>query len=163
MTRRSQLRLILHGAVFILISTILAAYPGLSRAFFHLWNDPIRQNLRQVHAIIMATGIFMIATSMALPLLQLTSRGISWLVWSFVITGYAFLAAFATLLAGFLLTHAPDPTKTQWEQTMAIPFPLNWINIILLGVVAVASFLPGPLIVRGAYMAMRYSPIDDIH
>ncbi|MGO9607834.1 MAG: hypothetical protein ACLQAT_31280 [Candidatus Binataceae bacterium] len=132
MIRRSQIRMIFHGAVFILISTIVAAYPGLPRAFHHFWNDPIRQNLRQVHAIVMATGIFTIATSMALPLLALTARGISWLVWSFVVTGYAFLAAFATLMAGFLLTHPPDQTKTQWEQTMAIPFPLNWINIVLL-------------------------------
>ena len=161
MIRRSQIRLIFHGGMFILISTTLAAYPGLPRAFFHFMNDPVRQYLRQAHAILLVTGVFMLATSMALPLLELTSRGISWLVWSFVISGYTFAAALVVLFAGFT-HHPPDPNLTQWCQTMAIPFPLNWINIALVGVSGATSFLPGVLIVLGAYKASQHSVVYDV-
>jgi hypothetical protein len=163
MTRRSQTRLVFHAAVFIVISTIVQAYPGLKLAFHHALNDPVRQYFRQSHAILMATGVFMIATGAALPLLELTERGISWLVWSFVISGYSFVGAFAALIAGFgLQHHLPDPKLTQWQQTIAIPFPFSWLNIGLVGLSGMASFLPGLLIVLGARNAMRRSPMDNI-
>ena len=164
MSRRSQLRLIFHGAVFILISTMVQAYPGLQVAFFNLMGDPVRQYLRQAHLILVVTGIYMIASSMVLPLLELTSRGISLLVWSFVVSGYTFLGAFVSLFVGFgLQNHPPDPALNQWQQTMAIPFPLNWINIVMVGVSGASSFIPGLLIVWGAYKAMDHSPVDQIH
>jgi hypothetical protein len=171
MTRRSQLRLIFHGAVFIVISTMMEAYPGLLITFHNVMSDQVRQYWRQGHSIMMVTGIYMIATSMALPLLELTSRGISWIVWSFVVTVYSFIGATAAIFLGFYLhppdpsctQYPPDPSCTQWQQTMAIGFPLNWANIILVGITGAASFIPGVLILRGAYMAMRYSPIDEIH
>lgn len=162
MTRRSQVRLIFHGAVSIVISTIVEAFPGLLIAFHNVMSDPVRQYWRQSHSILMVTGIFMIATSAALPFLELTSRGISWIVWSFVVTVYSFIGASATIFVG-LYRHPPDPTCTQWQQTMAIGFPLNWINIILVGITGAASLIPGFLILRGAYMAMRYSPLDELH
>ena len=59
MIRRSQIRLIFHGGVFIVISTMLAAYPGLPKAFHSLLNDSVRQYLRQAHLILMVTGIYM--------------------------------------------------------------------------------------------------------
>jgi hypothetical protein len=161
MIRRSQIRLIFHGGVFILISTMLAAYPGLSKAFHSLLNDSVRQYLRQAHLILMVTGIYMLAASMALPLLELTSRGVSWLVWSFVISGYTFFAAFLTLFAGFRC-HPPVAGLTQWEQTMGIGFPLNWINIAFVGVSGATSFLPGALIVLGAYRASQHSVLNDV-
>ena len=162
MTRRSQLRLIFHGAVLIVISTMLEVFPGILIAFHNVMSDPVRQYWRQGHLIMMVTGIYMIATSMALPLLELTSRGISWIVWSFVVTVYSFIGASATIFLGLYL-HPPDPTCTLWQQTMAIGFPLNWANIILVVITGVASLIPGALILRGAYMAMRYSPINEIH
>jgi hypothetical protein len=161
MTRRSQIRLLFHAAVFILLSTMVQVYPGLPTAFHQALSDPARQYLRQAHAILIATGIYMIATSTALPLLELTERGISWLVWSFVISGYTFLGAFAALFAGFRY-HPPDATKSQWEQTMAIPFPLNWTNIVLVGVSGASSFLPAALIVLGAYRAARHSALENV-
>jgi hypothetical protein len=161
MTRRNQIRLIFHGALFILLSTLVAAYPGLPRAFFHPLTDSVRQYLRQGHAILMATGMFMIATSAALPLLELTDRGISWIVWSFVISGYTFLGAFGTLFLGFR-HHPPIAGQTQWEQTMAIGFPLSWANIVLVGVSGATSFIPGLLIVIGAYKASRHSVLYDV-
>jgi hypothetical protein len=142
---------------------MVAAYPGLPRAFLHFLNDPIRQYVRQAHAILMATGMFMIATSAALPLLELTDRGISWIVWSFVVSGYTFAGAFVALFAGFRLQHhPPDANLTQWCQTMAIPFPLNWLNIVLVGVSGATSFFPGLLIMIGAYKASQNSVLYDV-
>jgi hypothetical protein len=161
MTRRNQVRLIFHGAVFIVISTMVEAFPGLLITFHNVMSDPVRQYWRQSHSILMVTGIYMIATSMALPLLELTSRGISWIVWSFVVTGYSFIGASATIFLGLYL-HPPDPKCNQWDQTMAIGFPLNWVNIILVGITGAASFLPGLLMVVGAYKASRHSVLYDV-
>ena len=161
MIRRSQIRLIFHGGVFILISTMLAAYPGLPKAFHSFLNDPVRQYLRQAHMILMVTGIYMLAASMTLPLLELTARGVSWLVWSFVVSGYTFVGAFLTLFAGFR-HHPPSQGLTQWQQTMAIGLPLNWMNIVFVGVSGTTSFLPGVLIVLGAYRASQHSALNDV-
>jgi hypothetical protein len=162
MTRRNQMRLILHGAIFIVFSTMVQAYPGLKLAFFHGLNDPLRQYFRQSHAILLATGMFMIATGGVLPLLELTEKWIATIAWSFVISGYTFVGAFIVLIVGLRL-HPPDPSQNQWAQTMAIGFPLNWINIVLVGVSGATSFLPAVFIVGGAYRAMRHTTLDDIH
>jgi hypothetical protein len=160
MTRRSQLRLIYHGALFMVVS-MLVQLPGLYVAFSKSLNDPLRQTMRSGHAILMATGIFMIASSMILPLLQLTSRGISWLVWSFVVSGYTFIAALAIAIPGFIL-NPPDPSWNQLDQAMSLPFPLGWLNLGLIGLSGGSSAIPGFLILFGAYKAMRYSVVDSI-
>lgn len=161
MSRRSQLRLIFHGALFMVIS-MTVEMPGLLIAFHHALNDPVRQYLRQAHVIVVATGIWMIATGAALPLLELTEKWIATLVWSLVVSGYTFLISLAVLFIGFRYD-PPDPAKNQWDQTMAIPFPLGWINIGLIGLSGLTSLIPGVLIVWGAWKAMRHSPVDQIH
>jgi len=161
MTRRSQLRLIYHGALFMVVS-MLVQLPGLYVAFSKLLNDPLRQAMRSGHAILIATGIFMIASSMILPLLQLTSRGISWLVWSFVVSGYTFIDALAIAIPGFIL-HPPGANlTTQWQQAMSLPYHLGWLNVGLIGLSGGSSAVPGFLILFGAYKAMKYSVVDSI-
>ena len=161
MTRRSQLRLIYHGAIFMVVSMLLET-PGLLVAFHRLSDDPLRQTLRQSHAILMATGIFMIATTAALPLLELTARGISWLVWSFVVSGYTFIAALLIILPWFV-HHPPDKGLNQWEQAMTLPLHLGWLNVGLIGLSGAASAVPGFLILLGAYKSLQHLPFDDLH
>src|ERR1700691_3578565 len=92
MTRRNQLRLIFHGALVLTLSMIVET-PGLWYAFNHGTDDLVRFYLRQAHSVLMVTGIWMIASGMALPLLELTARGVTWLAWSLVFTAYTFAAA----------------------------------------------------------------------
>jgi hypothetical protein len=163
MTRRNQLRLIFHGALILVISMTVEA-PGLLYAFHHNTDDLVRFYLRQAHSVLMGTGIWIIATGMALSLLELTARGISWLVWSLVISAYAFLVAVSEFIAGLWYynldsKHFPD----QISQLRAMSPYLQWTNISFLALSGVTSLLAGSLIVWGAFMAMRHSPIDDIH
>jgi hypothetical protein len=161
MTRRSQLRLLYHGALFMVIS-MLVQLPGLYVAFSKELNDPLRQAMRSGHAILIATGVFMVASSSILPMLQLTSRGISWLVWSFVVSGYTFICALAIAIPGFILHPPGAELTTQWQQAMSLPFPLGWLNVGLIGVSGGSSAIPGFLILFGAYKAMKYSVVDNI-
>ena len=161
MTRRSQLRLIYHGAIFMVTSMLLET-PGLLVAFHRLSEDPLRQTLRQSHAILMATGIFMIASSAILPLLELVARDVSLLVWSFVVSGYTFIAALLIVVPGFLC-HPPDKTLNQWEQAMTLPLHLGWLNVGLIGLSGAASAVPGFVILFGAYKSLQHSPLDNLH
>jgi len=162
MIRRSQLRLIYHGSLFMVFS-MTAGIPGLYIAVNHGMDEPIRQVLRQSHAIFMATGIWMIATAAALPLLEHTERSISIIVWSLVISGYTFIAALAVLFVGFLLNPLAAQKLIQKDQLMALPYHLGWINIGLIGFSGLTSFIPGTFILWGAYKAARHSPLDAIY
>jgi len=161
MTRRSGLLLFFHGALFLVIS-MSAGTPAFFIATHQLLNDPIRQYFRQSHAIFIATGIWMIATGAALPLLQLTERGISTLAWSLVISGYTFLVALAVLFVGFQL-YPPSANQKQWDSLMATPYHLGWLYVGLVVLSGITSFFPALLIVWGTYKATRYSMLDMIH
>jgi hypothetical protein len=161
MIRRSQLRLILHGALFMVIS-MTAGTPAFFIATHYAMNEPVRQFFRQSHSIFMVTGIWMIATGAALPLLELTERGIATLVWSLLVSGYTFLVALAVFFAA-LRIYPPNAKNTQWETLKATPYHLGWIYIGLVVVSGATSFLPGVLIVWGAWKAAKHSPLDAIH
>jgi hypothetical protein len=162
MPRRSQLRLIFHGAIFMLVTMIVGFFEFFLLSLPHAFDEPVRQSLRQWHAILMTTGIWMIATGAGLPLLELTSRGISWLVWMLVISGYTFILSLIVLGLGFW-TH-PDAVKEaiQTKQIDALGW-YGWINVGLIIFNGVTSIIPAGIIVRGAVMGMRHTPIDDIH
>lgn len=137
--------------------------------FFQFWvalhfsfDEPARQALRQWHAILMTTGIWMIATGAGLPLLELTSRGISWLVWSLVLSGYTFILSLGVLLLGFWVYPKAMSEHIQMVQIAALHW-FGWINVVLIIFNGVTSMIPAAIIVRGAVMGMRHTPIDDIH
>ena len=163
MTRRNQLRLIFHGALVLMLSMIVEA-PGLWYAFHHGTDDLVRFYLKQAHSVLMATGIWMIATGMTLPLLELTERGITWLAWSLVFTAYTFALAVGVFIVE-LMRHPliPQDYPTQTSQLGTMPWFIQLLNISCLAATGTTSLIAGFLIVRGAYMAMHDSPIDEIH
>jgi len=163
MTRRNQLRLIFHGALVLTLS-MLVETPGLWFAFTHHPDNLVRFYLKQAHSVLMVTGIWMIATGMALPLLELTARGVTWLAWSLVLTAYTFAAAVGIFIAELARLHLPpEQYKDQLDQLHQMPSYVQWINISCLVVTGTTSLIAGVLIIRGAFMAMRHSPIDEIH
>ena len=163
MTRRNQLRLIFHGALVLTLSMVVEA-PGLIYAFGHGTDDLVRFYLRQAHSVLMATGIWMIATGMTLPLLELTERGITWLTWSLVFTAYTFALAVGVFIAE-LIHHPLNPQDypTQMSQLATMPWYVRWPNIACLAATGATSLIAGLLTIRGAYMAMRDTPMNDIH
>ena len=162
MTRRGQLRLIYYGALLMLISMSVEA-PGMYYPLYSTAGDFIRQYLRTTHAVLMPTGIWMIATGAILPLLELTSRGVSWTVWSMVVSAYTFLLAMAVLIVGLWIYPDALQYPTQIFQLDHLPVLLKWTNLGLLLVSGVTSLIAALVIVWGAVKSLRHSPIDDIH
>src|SRR5271163_3895516 len=132
MTRRNQLRLIFHGGLIMVISMMVET-PGLWYAFHHGTDDLVRLYLRQAHTVLMATGIWLIAAGMTLPLLELEEKGMSMLVWSLVISAYTFMLAVAVFIAG-LWHYNLDPKffPDQIHQLRAMSPYLQWTNISFL-------------------------------
>jgi hypothetical protein len=162
MPRRSQLRLILHGAIFMLVTMTVGFFEFRLVSLRFGSDDSVRQALRQWHAILMTTGIWMIATGAGLPLLELTSRGITWLVWMLVFSGYTFMLSLVVLLLGFWAHPEALKETIQTKQIHALGW-YGWINVGLIIINGVTSMIPAGIIVRGAVMGMRHTPIDDIH
>ena len=161
MTRSRQLSLVLHGAFFMLVA-MSAGTPGFYIAIQKELQDPIRMYFRQAHSILIATGIWMIATGGILPLLKLTERGISILVYSLIVSGYTFLVALGVLGIAFKLKH---PTQAPlWPQLMDKDYHhLGYVYIVLISVSGLTSFIAGVAIAYGAYKGKRLSPLDAIN
>lgn len=161
MTRRGQLRLYFHGVIFLLVAMLIGG-PGLIIAMNNGWLDQVRQFLRQSHLILMLTGIWMIASA-ALPLLDLTSRALSILVWSLISSGYTFLVSVAVFGLVFALgSVSPVPYPTQWSQLTAAPYHLRFFYMSFLSANGIASLVAALVFVRGARSALKQSLVDAI-
>jgi hypothetical protein len=162
MTRRGQLRLYFHGVIFLIVAMLIGG-PGLIVAMNNGWLDQVRQFLRQSHLILMLTGIWMIASAAALPLLDLTSRALSILVWSLVVSGYTFLVSEAVFgLVFALLSGSPVPYATQWSQLTAASYHLRFFYMLSLSANGAASLIAALMFVRGARNALKQSLVDAI-
>lgn len=162
MTRRGQLRLYFHGVLLLLAAMALGG-PGLGLTLHRVWIDQFRQFVRQSHLILMLTGIWMMASAAALPLLDLTSRALAILVWSLVVSGYTFLVSVAVFGLVFALgTGYPMPYPTQWSQLTAAPYHLRFFYMLFLSVNGVASLVAAVMLVRGARNALKQSLVDAI-
>jgi hypothetical protein len=162
MTRRNQIRLIFHGALVLTLS-MLVEVPGLWFSFNHHPDNLVRFYLKQAHSVLMVTGIWMIATGMTLPLLELTARGISWVAWSLVYTAYTFALSVGIFIAELARLHL-DPQKypDQIDQLHQMPRYIQWINLSFLGATGATSLIAGVLIVTGAYKASKHSVLYDV-
>jgi hypothetical protein len=162
MTRRGQLRLYFHGVIFLIVAMLIGG-PGLIVAMNNGWLDQVRQFLRQSHLILMLTGIWMIASAAALPLLDLTSRALSILVWSLIVSGYTFLVSVVLFGLVFgLLSGSPAPYPTQWSQLTAAPYHLRFFYMLFLSANGVASLVAALVFVRGARSALKQALVDAV-
>jgi hypothetical protein len=161
MTRRDQLRLYFHGSLFIVTSMTLGT-PGLIITLTRVFLDDYRQFVRQSHVILMLTGIWMLASGAMLPLLDLTQRAISIIVWSLISSGYTFLVAITLL--GIILIEVGQPSNPPlWELIGKAPFYLGYIYIGVLSISGALSFIPGAIMVAGARKALRQHTQDAVH
>jgi hypothetical protein len=163
MARRSQLRLFFHGTIFILAS-MMVGLPGFILAVDKELADYTRQFVRQSHAILMSSGIWLVASGGVLPLLDLTQRSMSQLVWFLIAGGYLFLASIPVLAIALPLKPPPpwSVNVAQWDQLKGVPYHLGIVFMALLGISSL-SFLFGAIVtLLGAGKALRQSIADSV-
>jgi hypothetical protein len=83
----SRLRIIVHGAVILLVGLACGIPSVLEAAQEHgrMW--------QAAHSALLMLGVWLLATAAIAPLLVLGERESAGLVWSMIITGYSFAAA----------------------------------------------------------------------
>jgi hypothetical protein len=158
MARRGALRLILHGAILLLIG-MSVGFPAFLFGPPTKMDDEFRLFFRQSHLIPIATGAWMIAIAGGLPHLSLKDRGASWLIWSLVISAYSLVVAQmawgAALYVGWTRANGEPVTQS----------PLAPLYIGSLGVVAAGAIVGTFIIMLGAYSALRQlaRPVQELH
>jgi len=161
-TQRGQLRLYFHASLFIVLAMTFGT-PGLWFTFNDPFLNEYRQFVRQSHVILILTGIWMITSGVILPMLDLSERAISAIVWMLVSSGYTFIVAI-TLLGILLKILGPQPADlSQWEILIKAPYHLAYVYMTLITVSGLTSFFPGVLLLVGARNALRQYLQDAIH
>jgi len=161
MTRRAQLRLFFHGAIFILAAMLIGG-PGIYLAVNRGWSDDYRQLLRQSHTILISSGLWLIATGAAVPSLILSDGWVSALVWLLVLSGYTFMVAIVVLAAALQLGPPLLASASQLSKLHAAPYHLGLVYLMILGVSALASLVAGIAMIGGARKALRQVSLTEI-
>jgi hypothetical protein len=151
MWRRGQMLLIFHGSILVILAMSMGI-PEFQVALSKPITDPARQFLLQSHAVLVITGIWMIASGAALSLLGLRSRGVNTLVYSLIIAAYTFAISVALQTARLLLLHLPPAGGKYF-----LPY------MIILIVSGAASLLGGIMMILGAWVALRQSMLNVVH
>jgi hypothetical protein len=162
MTRRGQLYLYFHGTLFIVIAMVAATAPLFLITLKSDFLDAHRQFVRGSHVILVLTGVWMVASAGMLPLLDLTQRWISAIVWTLVTSGYTFLVAII-LLAIILKMSPQGEGKAQWDMLMNARYYLGYVYLGILTISGALSLIPGFLMVGGTYKALRQYAQNAVH
>jgi hypothetical protein len=150
MTRRGQTYLVLHGAIF-LFAAMVIGIPEFRIALSKAWDDIYRQFWRQSHAVLVITGVWLIAGGAVLPLLDLSARGVNVVVWSLIISGYTFLASIA--IQGSRLHFGLPPYQGPWFYPYAAVLAFSSLLALIADV----------MIIWGAFKALRQSKLRTVH
>jgi hypothetical protein len=162
MIRRGQLYLYFHGTLFIVIAMTAAVLPLYFITIHKPFLDVARQFVRSSHLILVVTGVWMVASAGVLPLLNLTQRLVSVIVWTLIASGYTFIVAI--ILFAIILKMSPDWDGTdQWAMLTAAPYYLGYVYIVILTISGFTSLLPGLLMVGGTYKALKQYAQGAVH
>ena len=158
MARRGALRLVLHGAILMLVG-MLVGIPAFGFGPPRTMDDEFRLFFRQTHLIPIAQGAWMIASGAVLRELALTDGRASTLVWSLILSAYALLLA--QLAWAIALTLGWTEAAHHGVQHSALA-PLY---IGALSVTAVGAIVGIILLMVGALSALRQMghPVRAIH
>lgn len=140
MDRTVRLRVMLHGAVVILI--------GLFCGFPTVVESDAERYWHTAHEALILTGTLMLAVSAMMSHLVLGKREANGLFWSLFATGYGL--SVGTVLQGVLGQHAFGPSSSPM---VTIAFVANAVGIG-------GSVIATALVVMGANAALKASPKD---
>ena len=158
MAKRGALRLVLNGAILMLVG-MLVGFPGFLFGPPISMDDEFRLFFRQSHLIPIAQGAWTIASGAVLPSLALSDALASALVWSIIVSDYSILLAQSAW--GIALAIGWTEAAGHGVQHSALaPLYLGGLGVTALG--ALAGIV---LIIVGASSALRQmnGPIRTIH
>jgi hypothetical protein len=138
--------MLLHGAIVVFMGLLFGLPFGV--AVTTGWGEESVQAWRVAHAGMVTVGLLLIAIGAALRHMVLGQREAFWLVWSLVISAYAF--TLAVVIRGVAGVRGFQPTG---------PI-LNWIAFLSNTVGIVGSLMGVALTIRGAHAALRSPPTD---
>src|SRR5574341_380806 len=133
--------MLLHGAIVVFIGLLFGLPFGV--AVTAGWGEESVQAWRVAHAGMVAVGLLLIAVGAALRHLVLGQREASWLVWSLVISAYAF--TLAVVIRGIAGVKGFQPTGPILNR---IAFLSNMVGIL-------GSLIGVALTIRGASASLR--------
>jgi hypothetical protein len=138
-TPETQLRLVLHGSVILLIGLAcgIPSVVEVSAGSGRMWQG--------AHAALLTLGVWLLATAAVLPLLSLASREAAGLRLSLLLMAYCF--TFAVIVQAVTGTRALGPD----------PSPLKMLVFVGNIFAVLGAFLSASLIALGASNALRDS------
>jgi hypothetical protein len=138
--------MLFHGAIVLFMGLLFGLPFGIGVTAG--WGEESVQAWRVAHAGMVTVGLLLIAIGAALRHMVLGQREAFWLVWSLVISAYAF--TLAVVIRGVAGVRGFQPTG---------PI-LNWIAFLSNTVGIVGSLMGVALTIRGAHAALRSPPTD---
>ena len=141
MTERSQMQILLHGAIILLVGLLCGIPFGV--AVGSAWGDEAVRAWRVAHSGGVTVGLMLIAIGAALDRLPLGDGAASVLVWSLVASGYSFTLGLVVAATG-----GPRGLKASGPA-------LNWVVFAAYMVGSLGALLGVALMIRGAYTALR--------
>ena len=106
MSERNQIQMLFHGAIVLFLGLVFGLPFGAALAAD--WGGESVRAWRVAHSGMVAVGLMLIAIGAALRHLVLGHRKASWVVWSLVVSAYAF--TLAVLLQGVAGMRGFQPT-----------------------------------------------------
>jgi hypothetical protein len=158
MAKRGALRLVLNGAILMLVG-MLVGFPGFFFGPPTSMDDEFRLFFRQSHLIPIAQGAWTIASGAVLPSLALSDALASVLVWSIIVSDYSILLA----QSAWGIALAIGWTEAAGKQVQHSPLAPLYLGA--LGMTAVGALAGIILITVGAFRALRQTncPVRTIH
>jgi hypothetical protein len=96
--KRVQRQVLLHGLLILLMGLLCGVPYG--RAITHGWGEEAVRAWRIAHFSLVVGGMWLMVVAAVMPLLVLSSRGMTTLVYSVVTSGYAFAVALIVAASG---------------------------------------------------------------
>jgi hypothetical protein len=140
MSNDARLRLILHGAIVLLVGLLC----GLPTVVESIGGDSVRY-WHTAHEALIMMGVWMLAASSVLPVLVLARREASALIWSFLAMGYGFMTAL--IIGGVVGATAFSPGGT--------PATVAAFLAAVLGILG--AIMSAALTLMGAWAALKAS------
>ena len=137
MTNSDRPRLILHGAIVLLVG-LLCGLPTVVEAI-----DESARVWHTAHEALIMTGIWILAASSLLPALLLPRREATALVWLLIVMGYGFVVAL--VLGGAIGVSPFEPGHT----------PAAFVAFVAALVGIFGAVLSAALTIRGAAAALK--------
>ena len=135
--KRAQLRILFHGLIVLLIGLLCGVPYG--RAITHAWGEEAVRAWRFAHFGLVLAGIWLMVVAGVSQLLLLSTRGITILLYSVVVSGYGFTIALVVAALGGVRGLEPTGPIVSvvafLANSVAALASLIWVAVMIVGTV----------------------------